>query len=95
MDIAGNPLAENSTMTFEHICGYTTASTSQEPNYPENTMDGNLSTRWSAEGVQWIKYDLCQVHNILAMEMAFYYGDIRASNCRALGVHSQSHFLPC
>jgi parallel beta-helix repeat protein len=80
MDITGNPVAENSTMTFEHICGYVTASISQEPNYPENTMDGNLSTRWSAEGVQWIKYDLCQVHNISAMEMAFYYGDIRASN---------------
>jgi hypothetical protein len=80
MDIAGNPIAENSTLTFEHICGYATASTSQEPNYPENTLDGNLATRWSAEGVQWIKYDLCVVHTISAMEMAFYYGDSRTSD---------------
>ncbi len=80
MDIAGNPIAENSTMAFEHICGYVTASTSQEPNFPENTLDSNLSTRWSAEGVQWIKYDLCVVHTISAIEMAFYYGDLRTSN---------------
>lgn len=79
MDISGNPIADNSTMTFEHICGYVTASTFQEPNSPENTLDGNLSTRWSAEGVQWIKYDLCVVHTVSAMEMAFYYGDLRAS----------------
>jgi hypothetical protein len=79
MDIAGNPIPENSTATFEHICGYATASTSQEPNYPENTLDGDLATRWSAEGVQWIKYDLCVVHTISAMEMAFYYGDSRTS----------------
>ncbi len=80
MDIAGNPIAENSTVDFEHICGYATASNSQEPNVPENTLDGNFSTRWSAEGVQWIKYDLCVVHTVSAMEMAFYYGDLRASH---------------
>lgn len=80
MDIAGNPVPENSSFPFEHICGYVTASASQEPNLPENAVDGNLSTRWSAEGVQWIKFDLCVVHIITAMEMAFYYGDIRTSN---------------
>ena len=79
-DVAGNPVAANSTMTFEHVCGYVTASNAQEPNYPENTLDGNLSTRWSAEGVQWIQYDLCEVHTISAIEMAFYYGDIRTSS---------------
>jgi hypothetical protein len=79
MDISGNPVAGNSTVDFEHVCGYVTASTFQEPNGPENTLDGDLSTRWSAEGVQWIKYDLCVVHAITDMEMAFYYGDLRTS----------------
>jgi parallel beta-helix repeat protein len=78
-DAGGNVIEANSTVTFEHVCGYVIASSSQEPNYPENTLDGDLATRWSAEGVQWIKYDLCVVHTISAMEMAFYYGDTRTS----------------
>lgn len=79
-DAGGNVIEANSTFTFEHVCGYVTASNTEEPNYPENTLDGSLATRWSAEGVQWIKYDLCVVHIISAMEMAFYNGDTRTSN---------------
>jgi hypothetical protein len=79
-DAGGNVIEANSSMTFDHVCGYVTASNAQEPNYPENTLDGDLATRWSAEGVQWIKYDLCEVHTISAIEMAFYYGDLRTSN---------------
>jgi len=79
-DAGGNVIESNSKITFEHICGYVTASNAQEPNYPENTLDGNLDTRWSAEGVQWIKYDLCMVHTISSVDMAFYYGDTRTSD---------------
>ena len=78
-DISGNAI-EQATMAFEHVCGYVTASTAQEPNYPENTLDGDLGTRWSAEGVQWIKYDLCTMHTFSSVEIAFYYGNTRSSN---------------
>ncbi len=80
LDIAGNDIESNTTVNFSHVCGYVTATGTQEPNIPENTLDGDLATRWSAEGVQWIKYDMCVVHTISSLEMAFYYGDTRASN---------------
>ena len=79
-DLGGNAIEANASMTFEHVCGYATASETQEPNYPENTMDGDLATRWSAEGVQWIKFDICRVHTVSSVEIAFYYGSTRASD---------------
>lgn len=46
-------------------------------NVPENTLDGDLSTRWSAEGEQWIEYDLGEVKPVSAVLLAFYNGDQR------------------
>lgn len=55
-----------------------TASAYQDPNVPENTIDGNLSTRWSAEGTgQWIQYDLSKVKTISSVEISFMFGDQR------------------
>lgn len=34
------------------------ASSYQSPNFPGNTLDGNVKTRWSAEGGQTIEYEL-------------------------------------
>ncbi len=79
-DPTGNVIEEDTRVTFEHSCGSVTASTSQPPNYPENTLDGDLNTRWSAEGVQWIKYDLCVMHTISSLEMAFYLGNTRTTD---------------
>jgi hypothetical protein len=81
-DKTGNTIETHSEIQFEHICGYVTASDAQAPNYPENTMDGDLSTRWSASGVQWIEYDLCVIHLISAVGMAFHYGNTRTANFR-------------
>jgi F5/8 type C domain-containing protein/putative BNR repeat neuraminidase len=54
------------------------ASDFQEGNPPQNTVDGNLSTRWSAPGLgQWIEYDLGATANIAYLEIAWFKGDER------------------
>ena len=42
-------------------------------NYPSNTLDGDLSTRWSAEGDgQFITYDLGRIELVQSIGLAFY-----------------------
>jgi hypothetical protein len=54
-----------------------TAST-DDGNVPQNTVDGDLSTRWSALGTnQWIQYDLLSPHLIDTVSVAFYNGASR------------------
>lgn len=48
-------------------------------NVPENMLDGDLSTRWSAEGEQWVQFDLGEVHSISSVLLAFHNGDKRRS----------------
>ncbi|CAM3643212.1 tandem-95 repeat protein [Marinicrinis lubricantis] len=48
-------------------------------NVPENTLDRNMSTRWSAFGEQWIQYDLGKVQDVSAVSMAWYSGNTRYS----------------
>ncbi len=49
-------------------------------NIPENTLDDNLSTRWSAQGNgQWIQYDLGSIQELGYLGLAFYNGDIRST----------------
>lgn len=56
------------------------ASDVPEPgNVPENTLDGNLETRWSAEGDQWIQYDLGEEKTITGVKVAWYLGDQRTT----------------
>ncbi len=53
---------------------------SHDGNKPENTLDNNLSTRWSAEGEgQWIQYDLGKYYTVDSLEIAFFKGDERTS----------------
>jgi hypothetical protein len=50
-------------------------------NLPENTLDHNLATRWSAQGDgQWIRYDLGALTAIDHLDIAWYLGDTRASS---------------
>ncbi|MEG0580427.1 MAG: discoidin domain-containing protein, partial [Niameybacter sp.] len=44
-------------------------------NNPMQTIDGNLGTRWSTEGKQWIEYDLGQVQEVNAVSIAMPWGD--------------------
>ncbi|MEF2245768.1 S-layer homology domain-containing protein [Paenibacillus sp. IITD108] len=55
-----------------------TAST-HDGNVPENTLDNNFNTRWSAEGDQWIQYDLGGLKKVAALAVAWYQGNIRSS----------------
>jgi hypothetical protein len=51
------------------------ASAYQDPNVPQNTRDGNLATRWSANGDgQWIRYDLGSTLTIGSITIAWYLG---------------------
>jgi F5/8 type C domain-containing protein len=56
------------------------ASAYQSPNAPQNTLDNNLATRWSAYGDgQWIRYDLGAVTAIGPVSIAWYQGTTWAS----------------
>jgi M6 family metalloprotease-like protein len=57
-----------------------TASGWQEPNRPTNTLDGDLGTRWSAQGDgQWIEYDLGSANLVSQVAIAWYQGNRRTS----------------
>ena len=55
------------------------AASGHDGNVPENTIDGNMGTRWSAYGEQWIKYDLGEVRDVSALSLAWYSGNTRFS----------------
>ena len=45
---------------------------------PQNALDDNLDTRWSASGLgEWIEFKLAEVKNIAFLKIAFYKGDLR------------------
>ena len=46
-------------------------------NTPDKTVDGNLDTRWSAAGEQWIQYDLGEAREVGAVSIAYMFGDAR------------------
>jgi poly(beta-D-mannuronate) lyase len=59
--------------------GATSASTN-DGNVPANTVDGSLSTRWSANGDgQWIQYDLGATRTVTSVSVAWYQGNTRVS----------------
>ena len=49
-------------------------------NLPENTLDANFGTRWSANGDgQWIAYDLGTTRTISGVSIAFFSGNTRTT----------------
>ncbi len=47
-------------------------------NVPENTLDNDFATRWSADGDgQWIQYDLGSSYTVAYVSIAWYKGDER------------------
>ncbi len=61
--------------------GFSAATASgNDGNVPASAIDGNLSTRWSSNGVgQWIRGDMGAVKAINALDIAWYNGTSRAS----------------
>ena len=58
-----------------------TASSFQDPHAPANTIDGDMGTRWSAQGDgQWIQFDFGALQQITAVRIAWNLGDTRQAN---------------
>ncbi len=58
-----------------------TAESAQYPHVPENTLDGDFGTRWSAEGIgQTIVFELSELSRIDNVEMAWFKGDERTAS---------------
>lgn len=69
-------------MTTIDVCGV--SSSSDDGNVAENTIDNDLSTRWSAFSVtgEWVEYDLCGSYDLNQMDIAWFKGDQRISYFR-------------
>src|SRR5436190_7888735 len=53
-----------------------TIASADDGNVPANSLDGNLATRWSAQGDgQWIQFDLGATQTVGAVKIAWYSGD--------------------
>src|SRR5438445_422074 len=73
------PLAADVTTSIPVLS--VTASGYQDPNVPQNTLDNNLASRWSAYGDgQWIRYDLGALTATNAVSIAWYLGDTRSTH---------------
>lgn len=56
----------------------TVTASGSDGNVPQNTLDNNLNTRWSADGKgQWIKYDLGSIRTVDDLSIGFYKGSER------------------
>lgn len=66
------------TLPYE-ILGVEASDVPQAANTPENTLDKDMGTRWSAEGEAWIAYDLGEVKTVDYAAIGFYQGNQRKS----------------
>ena len=56
------------------------SASTHDGNLPGNTVDGSLTTRWSANGDgQWIQYDLGATRTTSSVKIAWYSGNLRRS----------------
>ncbi|MGO4494788.1 chondroitinase-B domain-containing protein [Paenibacillus sp. 2RAB27] len=80
VEIYGDTSASASVDTKFSIAGTSVTASADDGNVPANTVDGNLTTRWSASGNgQWIKYDLGSNVRVAYIKIAFISGDTRTS----------------
>jgi hypothetical protein len=65
----------------------------QGPNVPKNTLDNNLSTRWSSSGKgSWIQLDMAKQINLCNLDIAWYQGNERQYNFAiAVSEETNSH----
>jgi hypothetical protein len=67
-------------MKFEDSLDFSGVLASAVPevqNTPRNTIDGSLTTGWTAQGEQWIRYDLGSVKQINGTAVAWGSGNVR------------------
>jgi len=72
------PVAQESHVKAVDMHGISVMSSSNDGNVCPNTLDGDISTRWSAEGDgEYIQYDLGSVQQVSSLGIAFHKGDSR------------------
>lgn len=63
------------------VTSLSVTSSSDDGNVAENTLDNDLSTRWSAEGEgQFIQYDMGNAAVVNSLDIAFFKGDERTTS---------------
>jgi len=82
LDNTGTSIPLNSSLSFiyAYFIEITTSDANNE-HLAENTMDGDLSTYWSAYGTSgvWIQYDLRTFRLVRSVDIAFYLGTLSKS----------------
>lgn len=64
----------------EQLTVASVSASADDGNVPANTLDGDLGTRWSADGTgQYITYDLGSSQTVSSMKVAWYKGDERTA----------------
>ncbi len=72
------PIFTSNALAIEPV---SVSASADDGNIPENTLDKDLGTRWSALGNgQWIQYDLGQLMDVRNIDVAFYKGDQRTAD---------------
>ena len=78
--LGGKTVSSNLTDGGGDICLPVYASSDNNGSIAENTLDNDLSTRWSAEGDgQYIEYCLEEVIDLNTVSIAFHKGDVRTA----------------
>ncbi len=75
----GSEMQGATTLTFEQPhCGVT--SSGNDGNVPESALDGNLTTRWSSDGIgEYITINFCGEVTLDSLMIAWFKGDFRKS----------------
>ncbi|MEP0367030.1 MAG: putative Ig domain-containing protein [Cyclobacteriaceae bacterium] len=80
-DYAGNVISGSNTGQFTFTCDTLWASTFQDDewgyNPPAGAMDGNLNTKWAADGTEWLQKNFCSPVTVTSVDIAFGLGDER------------------
>ena len=80
-DFAGN-VSSNASATFVYECDTDWASSFQDDqwgyNPSSNAFDGDLATKWAADGNQWIQKSFCEVTTVQSVDITFGLGNERA-----------------
>ncbi|MDU0201178.1 chondroitinase-B domain-containing protein [Paenibacillus sp. MAH-36] len=80
VEIYGDSSSAPSLSTKLSVPGSALSASSDDGNVAANVADGNLTTRWSANGDgQWIRIDLGTKSSVAYLKMAFLNGDTRTS----------------
>lgn len=82
IDDTGTSIPSNSSSTFTYAYNIELTASFEDDDHPvAHSMDGDLSTYWSANGTEdvWIQYDLRRPKLVQSVDIAFFLGDTRQS----------------